>query len=191
MTSKNEELTKTNLNLEGTLKANANEIKHLKQEIEILKINLNQAKEANENIFAEKLNEAEEVSRKNFEILINQEREQMKQEILVFKNEIEELNCLKFENNALKQKLDEYNNLQQSNPVNNKIYDYQLNIVKNENDALQKEVEELKLKLDDLIDENTSLKINLSEQNSAKELNDKIKNLSKLLEVYFFYLIIK
>ena len=181
MTSKNEELSKTNLTLEGTIKSNLNEIKNLKREIEVLQFDLNNSKADGDNLLAIRLNETQEVFKKKIE----EEKIELKDEIIRLKEEINELNSLKQENIGLKQKIEDYDNdLQQNSATNsNKIYDYQLNALKNENGTLQKEVEELKMKLDDLSDENTSLKINLNELNSMKDLNERIKILNKQLEV--------
>ena len=51
-------MAKTNSNLEGTIKTNLSEIKKLKQEIEILQLNVNNTKIESENVLMDKMKEA-------------------------------------------------------------------------------------------------------------------------------------
>ena len=66
--------------------------------------------------------------------------------------------------------------------------DRQVLALKNENYALHKEIEELKMVLDDLNDEKARLNLSLNELKSPQLLNDKIKDLARQIEVILFVL---
>lgn len=191
MTSKNDELTKLNSELQNNIKTYLNEIENLKKENFELKVQFTSEKETHETKLIEKLNEAETLSKnKLFELedLKRVEREELQIEIVRLKNEISELNQLKEENINLRQQQYQLRNesqtsLANSNNNNGSINDIKLIAIRNENQSLQREIDELKSKLDDLSDENVSLNITINELKSAQQLNEKIKNLSRQLEV--------